>query len=320
MSDTWVIVEHLEGKVAEISFEMLGKARDLSSGGKLVAVLVGQGVNSLAGELGAADAVLLVEDAALAHYNPETYRKVLAELIKAREPRLILVANSAIGMDLGAGLSGELGIPLVAYCRELTADNGSVAAVSQLYGGKVLVESLLDGGKGIVTVLAGAFKADLGRRAGSPPVETTPCPPLGSPRIRFKTLVRPQGGDVDITKESILVSVGRGIQSKDNLPVVQELADLLGATLSASRPIVDNGWLPKTRQVGKSGMSVKPKLYMAVGISGAPEHIEGMRDAELIVAINSDKAAPIFSVAHYGVVGDLFDVIPLLTEKVKAAR
>jgi electron transfer flavoprotein alpha subunit len=123
---------------------------------------------------------------------------------------------------------------------------------------------------------------------------------------------------VDITREGVLVSVGRGIQSKDNLPVVEELAQALGGTVSASRPIVDQGWLPKTRQVGKSGMTVKPKLYVAVGISGAPEHLEGMRGAELIVAVNTDANAPIFNVAHYGVVGDLFDVLPLLTEKIKA--
>lgn len=311
------MVEHLEGKIADIAFEMLGKGRDLAADGQLVAVLVGQGVKGLAGELGAADRVLLVE-APLAHYTPEAYRGVLAELAKARQPRLVLVANTAIGMDLAAGLSGELQMPLVAYCRDLRAENGSVLAVSQLYGGKVLVESVLEGGKGIVTVLAGAFKADVGKKAGSPALETVPCPALGTPRIRFKTLVRPQTGDVDITKEDVLVSVGRGIQSQDNLPVVEGLAKALGGALAASRPIVDNGWLPKTRQVGKSGMTVKPKLYIAVGVSGAPEHIEGMRDAELTVAINQDASAPIFEVAHYGVAGDLFEIVPLLTERLQA--
>jgi electron transfer flavoprotein alpha subunit len=320
VGDTWVIVEHLEAKIAEISFEMLGKARDLAAGEPLVAVLLGKGVNALVGELGAADTVLMVEDAALAEYTPEAYGNVLVQLAKARQPRLVLVANTAIGMDLAAGLSGALGMPLVAYCRELTAENGSLLVVSQLYGGKLLVESALEGGRGIVTILAGAFKADRGKKTGSPQIDTVPCPPLGPRRIRFKALVRPQAGDVDITKEAILVSVGRGIQLKENIPIVQELADALGGTLSASRPIVDNGWLPKTRQVGKSGMSVKPKLYVAVGISGAPEHIEGMRDAGLIVAINSDQAAPIFNVAHYGIVGDLMDVVPLLTERAKAVQ
>jgi electron transfer flavoprotein alpha subunit len=135
--------------------------------------------------------------------------------------------------------------------------------------------------------------------------------------VRFQQLIQPEGGDVDITAQEILVSVGRGIQSADNIPVVEELAQALGGALAASRPIVDSKWLPRTRQVGKSGVKVKPKLYLAVGISGAPEHIEGMKDAELIVAINSDPNAPIFSYAHYGVVGDLFDIVPALTAKVK---
>jgi electron transfer flavoprotein alpha subunit len=313
----WVIAEHLEGKLSDLTFEMLAKGRELAGSGKLVAVLLGREVAGLASVLGAADQVLVVEDATLASYTPEAHGKVLAELVRARSPHLVMVGSTAMGMDLAAGLSGELGIPLVAYCKDLKASNGSVVAVSQLYGGKVLVESVLDGGKGIVTVLAGAFKADLGRKAGSPQVETVPCPPLGTPRVRFKRLVRPETGDVDITKESFLVSVGRGIQSQDNIPVVEDLAKALGGTLAASRPIVDNGWLPKTRQVGKSGMTVKPKLYIAVGISGAPEHLEGMRDSGLIIAINPDASAPIFEVAHYGVAADLFDIVPLLTERLQ---
>ncbi|MBI4786388.1 MAG: electron transfer flavoprotein subunit alpha/FixB family protein, partial [Chloroflexi bacterium] len=134
---------------------------------------------------------------------------------------------------------------------------------------------------------------------------------------QFKQLIEPEAADVDITKQDILVSVGRGIQSADNLELVEELANALGGAVSASRPIVDNGWLPKARQVGKSGSTVKPKLYFAVGISGAPEHLEGMRDAPLIIAINSDPNAPIFDVAHYGIAADLFDVVPALTEKIK---
>ena len=198
--------------------------------------------------------------------------------------------------------------------------DGRLTAVSQIYGGKLLAEAEVEGPNAIVSVLAGSFPAEAGRAAGSPRVEEVPPPPLDTPRIRFKRLIQPEAGDVDITRQAVLVSVGRGIQSKDNIPVVEELAQALGGALSASRPIVDQGWLPKTRQVGKSGMTVKPKLYVAVGISGAPEHIEGMRGAELIVAINTDPNAPIFNVAHYGVVSDLFDVLPLLTEKIKASK
>jgi electron transfer flavoprotein alpha subunit len=317
MSDVWVVAEHLEGKLSDLTLEMLGKGRELAEGGGLVAVLMGHGVADLTGELGAAHRVLVIEDAMLAGYTPETHGQALGELVKARAPRLVMIGNTAVGMDLATGLSGQLGLPLVAYCKDLRAENGSVVAVSQLYGGKILVESVLEGGEGIVTVLAGAFKADPGKAAGRPQVEEVPCPALGSPRIRFKKLLRPPTGDVDISKESVLVSVGRGIQSQDNLPLVEDLAKALGGALAASRPIVDNGWLPKTRQVGKSGMTVKPKLYVAVGISGAPEHLEGMRDAELIIAINPDAGAPIFEAAHYGIAADLFDIVPLLTERLQ---
>jgi electron transfer flavoprotein alpha subunit len=138
-------------------------------------------------------------------------------------------------------------------------------------------------------------------------------------RMAFRGMIRPEAGGVDITKQEILVSVGRGIESQENIELVEELAEALGATVSASRPIIDSGWMPKVRQVGKSGLTVKPKLYLAVGISGAPEHLQGMKDAELIVAINTDPNAPIFDVADYGVCADLFDVVPALTECAKAS-
>jgi electron transfer flavoprotein alpha subunit len=316
----WIFAEQLEGRINEVTFELLGKARELTQGGRTVAVLLGHKVKDLVPELGAADGVLMVDDERLANYTPETYRRVITELARTREPGLIMVANTTMGMDLAAGLSATLNTPLVAYCKDLRLENGNVVAVSQLYGGKILVESVLEGGKGIVTVLAGAFKAEAGKKTGSPDVEAQDCPEPGPARIRFKSLLRPKLEDVDITKENILVSVGRGIQSQDNIPVVEDLAKALGGVVAASRPIVDNGWLPKGRQVGKSGQTVKPKLYVAVGISGAPEHIEGMRDAGLIIAINPDPAAPIFDVAHYGVAADLFDIVPLLTEKVQSAQ
>jgi electron transfer flavoprotein alpha subunit len=320
MSDVAVVVEHLEGKVADITFEMLGKGRELAAaaGGRLLALLVGHGVKGLAGDLGAADLVVLSQDERLAHYTPEAHRKALAAALRRLAPRVTLVANTAMGMDLAAGLSGVLGWPLVAYCRDARLADGRLTAVSQIYGGKLLAEAEVDGPSALLSVLAGAFPAEAGRTAGAPAVEEAPPPPLDPLRVRFKRLIRPEAADVDITRQAVLVSVGRGIQSRDNLPLVEELAQALGGALSASRPIVDQGWLPKTRQVGKSGMSVKPKLYVAVGISGAPEHIEGMRQAELILAINTDPNAPIFNVAHYGVVSDLFEVLPLLTEKLKA--
>lgn len=321
--DVAVVVEQEEGRIPEIAFELLGHGSALARaiGGRLTAVLLGHEVEPLVAELGAADQVLLCQDPALAHYTPDAYTRALAAVLGARSPRVTLVANTTMGMDQAAGLSGRLGWPLVAYCREARVEDGRLVAVSQIYGGKILAEAEVEAPAAILSVLAGSGPAAAGRRAGSPTVERVALPDLGgAPRVRFRRIIRPEGGDVDITREPVLVSVGRGIQSKDNLVLVEELAEALGARLSASRPIVDQGWLPKTRQVGKSGLAVKPKLYLAVGISGAPEHLEGMRGAELIVAINTDPNAPIFGVAHYGITRDLFDVLPALTEKLKAAR
>jgi electron transfer flavoprotein alpha subunit len=163
-------------------------------------------------------------------------------------------------------------------------------------------------------VVAGAYPAAAGRVAGSPTIERV-SPPPPDQRVRFRRLVRPEAGDVDITREGILVSVGRGIGEQENIELVEALASALGGAVSSSRPIADAGWLPRTRQVGKSGLRVKPKLYLALGISGAPEHLEGMRDAELIVAVNTDPRAPIFGVAHYGAVADILDVVPALTRR-----
>jgi electron transfer flavoprotein alpha subunit len=310
-NDIFVIAEHLKGKTDDITFEMLGKAKALagSTGGSVVAVLLGSGASGLAAEY-AADKVLYMDHASLAEFNPEAYCNALAGLINDQSPQIVLIGNSSQGMDIGAALSVDCNMPIVAYASDMTANT----VTSQLYGGKMSVESGVEGDRYIASVLPGSFPADAGKGSGAA-VEEVAASGLDGLSITFKGLIEPQGGDVDITANEILVSVGRGIQNEDNLEIVQELADKLGGVLSCSRPIVDSKWLPKTRQVGKSGLKVKPKVYIAVGISGAPEHIEGMKDAELIIAINSDPKAPIFDYAHYGAVGDLFDIIPALTEK-----
>lgn len=320
-NDVFVFVEHLKGKIGDISFEMLGKGRELAGafGGKLNAVLIGSRCADLAEQLGKADAVLCVMDPRLADFNPTAYKHALGELVRERAPRLVMIGNTSMGMDLAAGISALLDIPLIAYCNNLRVEDNKLVATAQIYGGKLLADAEANGDQLIVSVLAGSFPADVGRSDKGAPVEEVK-PPLainGGAGVHFKQLIEPEAADVDITKQEVLVSVGRGIQSADNLELVEELANALGGAVSASRPIVDNGWLPKARQVGKSGSTVKPRLYFAVGISGAPEHLEGMRDASLIIAINSDPKAPIFDVAHFGIAADLFDVVPALTEKIK---
>lgn len=316
-NDIFILAEHLNGKLADIAFEMTGKARQLATtwGGKVVTVLLGHGARALAETIGA-DAVLYVDDPALADFNPEAYGRVLAALVKERAPRLVMLGNTSMGMDLAAGLSVVSGLPLIAYVNGLAVEDGVLVATSQIYGGKIQAEAMPDGEACIVSCLAGAFPADAGR--GSAPVEQIPCPvALGDLKVKFVKLIEPQGGDVDITQQSLLVSIGRGIGGQENIELAQALAEALGCAVSASRPITDAGWLPKTRQVGKSGLTVKPKLYLALGISGAPEHLEGMRGAETIIAVNTDPKAPIFDVAHYGATCDVLDLLPALTEKVK---
>lgn len=319
--DVFVIAEHLEGKLSDVTFEMLGKARALAPtlDGQTVAVLLGYKATELAEQLGAADQVLYIEDTGLRYFTPERAEQALRSLLQNEKPALTMIANTSMGMDLAAALSAGLDWPLMAYCSDVQLENGKVIATSQIYGGKISVEAQSESPSTLVSVLAGVFPASEGHSDKPASIQTT-FGAANEGRMRFKGLTIPEAGDVDITRETMLVSVGRGIGSKDNIEMVEELAESLGAVLSASRPIIDSGWLPKQRQVGKSGLTVKPKLYMAVGISGAPEHLQGMKDAELIIAINSDASAPIFEVADYGIVGDLFDIVPALSERLTEIR
>ena len=316
--DVLVVAEHLQGEIADVTYELVGKGRELASagGGQLTVALLGSGMQDAAASLGAADRVIYVDHARLADFNPEPYLATLTELLDAQKPRLTLIGNTSMGMDLAAALSVRQGLPLVAYAVDVKIEDGDIVATSQLYGGKIYAESVLEGDAGIVSVLAGSFPVEAGRQAGAPQVELMDAPAaVETGRLRFTGLIEPEGGDVDITQHEVLVAIGRGIQSDDNLPMIEQLASAVGGAVCASRPIVDNKWLPKTRQVGKSGLKVKPKIYLALGISGAPEHIEGMKDAELIIAVNTDETAPIFEHAHYGTTADLFDLVPALTAR-----
>ena len=318
-SDIFVLVEHRDGAILEPTFELLGRARRLAAAasGEAVALLLGSGVEGLAASLGAADRIIVVDDPSLAEFTPSAYQAALTPIVRDRAPLLLLVSNTGVGMDVAAGLSIATGLALAAYATDVSLDGGAPVVTSQLYAGKVNVRARFDAGRGIVTVLAGAFPAADGQGTGEPAIERLALPTTDG-RVRFRRLIRPAAGDVDITRETVLVSIGRGIGDAENIPLVEELATALGGAVSSSRPIADAGWLPRTRQVGKSGLRVKPRLYLALGISGAPEHLEGMRDADLIVAINSDPRAPIFAVAHFGAVADLLDVVPALTKRLTA--
>lgn len=320
-NEIFVVVEHLEGQVADISYVMLAAARALAqdTAGEVAAVLLGEGASALAADL-AADRVLYVEHPQLAAFTPEAYARAVAQLIADRSPRAVLCGDTSIGAEVAGALSVRLGLPLVSAARTFRQEAGAPVVVSQAFGGKIMVESPLPSPTALVLLTPGGYKPEQGRSSVAAPTTTVDAPDLGGLRITHVRYVQPEVGDVDISKASILVAVGRGIQQGDNVEMAEELAAALGGAVCASRPIVDQGWLPIGRLVGKSGHVVKPRLYIALGISGAPEHTEGITGSETIVAINTDPAAPIFDVAQYGAEIDLFDLLPVLTEAVTAAK
>lgn len=319
--DIYVVIEHLRGEVADISYMMLAAARVLAQGsnGRVVAVLLGNDVDELATDL-AADAVLYVEHSALADFSSDAYQRVLVGLIGEHAPRAVFFGDTSIGGDVAPWLSSRLTLPLVSSCRSLRVENGALKFVSQTCGGKIMAEGDLPKPTAIVMMAPGGYKPEEGKSSKAPEINRAPAPALENLRVAMKEFIEPATGDVDISKEPILISIGRGIQNQDNIEVVEELAKALGGVVCGSRPVIDQSWLPTQRLVGKSGKSVKPKLYLAMGISGAPEHVEAITNSEMIVAVNTDPAAPIFNVANYGATVDLMDLAPALTEKIRQVR
>ena len=302
MGNVLVVTEHMKGEFQDISFEMLGQARQLANGGTCTALVFGA-MKERSSELGAADRVLCVGEND--DFNPEAYASITLQVIESESPDLVLVGSTSMGIDIAPVLGISHKLPVISYCSRIENSGDGFEFTSQLYGGKMDVKSSAK--KAVAMVLAGSFSADEGKSGGSASVEDVSVE-TGSPKVQFKELIEPEAADVDITQSDILVAVGRGIGSKDDIEVAQELAETLNADLACSRPIVDAGWLPKSCQVGKSGLKVNPKVYIALGISGAPEHLEGMKDVSTIIAVNTDKSAPIFDFAHYGMTDDLFDI------------
>lgn len=319
MKDIFVLMEHRRGELREISLEMLSGAASL--GGTVVAVLFGSGVDDFAAKAaGLADKVLVVDDAMFENFNALAYQKALSALIKENGPGLVLMGHTGHGVDLAPALAVELGAPMVTDITALEMDGDKPKPTRQFYGGKLDAHMVLkDADLYILTVREATFQAAEPSKSGEISKVANPVSDDLSSR-KFLEYVEPEAGDVDITQSALLVGVGRGIREDKNLPVMEELAAAIGADLAASRAVVDAGWLPSDRQVGISGKTVKPKLYLAVGISGAFQHVTGMKGSEVIIAINKDPDAPIFGIAQYGIVDDLLKVVPALTEKIKELK
>jgi electron transfer flavoprotein alpha subunit len=316
--DIYVLIEHLQGQAADISYTMLAAGRELAqgTGGKVTAVLLGNNAKELAKDF-AADRVLYFDHTALAEFTSGAYQKVLADLIGKDQPRAVLFGNTSIGADIASMLSIRLDLPLVSSCRSFTKEG---KFVSQICGGKIMAEGDLPGPTALVTMVPGGYQPDQGRTAEAPSITETAVPSIEAQRVNLSRYIEPESGDVDISKEPLLIAVGRGIQNKDNIELAENLAQAMGGVVSASRPVVDQGWLGTARLVGKSGKQVKPKVYFALGISGAPEHAEAITQSDTIIAINTDPKAPIFNLAKYGVEMDMFELLEVLTEKVKQAK
>jgi len=315
-----VVVEHLQGLVADITYVSLAAARALAgpTGAEVVGLLLGHQVEGLAADL-AADRVVYVDDPALGDFTPDSYAATLAGLVEERQPLAVLFGDTSMGAELAGILSGRLQMPLVGRCQTVRAEGEEIRFVSQICGGKIFAETSIPESTVLVTMVPGGYKADLGRSRAPPAIESVTGPARGEPRVVVRGYREPEVGDVDITTEGVLVAIGRGIQLQDNVELAQELAEALGGAVCASRPIIDQGWLPTSRMVGKSGNRVEPRVYLALGVSGAPEHVEGMTDSEVVIAVNTDPTAPIFDVAQYGTEADLLDLLPELIERVKEA-
>jgi len=319
MTEILVLAEHRQGQIRDITFEMLTKGKELAekTDSDLTAVLLGKEVKEQAETLSQyAQKVLLVEDAKLENFNSEAYHKVLSNLINEHKPLLTMIGHTSFGVDLAPSLAAALKLPLATDCIELEFEGETLVITRQMYGGKVNVKATVHKAESyIVTVRQAAFTAQKPALNGE---ITETLSPLSEEITgkRFIEYVLPPPGGVDITAADVLIGIGRGIKDESNMPMVEELAKAFGGVLACSRPIVDKGWLPTDRQVGTSGKTVKPKLYIALGISGAFQHVLGMKNSDIIIAVNKDSNAPIFSFADYGVIEDLFKIVSPLKSKI----
>lgn len=325
MSGILVVMEQRGGAWNKMSWETLAAGQEMARtlGCGCSAAVVGSGVDALAQELAgkALEKVYAVSHAALGEYTPDGFAAALEGLVREAKPRLVLFPHTYQVRDFAPKLATRLDRVLVSDVVKMRVEGGQPVLVRLLFQGKLNGDVKLVGdGPHFASIQAGAYRAE-GVESGSATEQAVnPAVDAGAIRTKPQPPFRESARAVDLTGAELIVSVGRGIKEQDNIGIVQELAEVLGAELAASRPICDAGWLPMERQVGSSGQTVSPKMYLAVGISGAIQHLVGMKGSKTIVAINKDSNAPIFEVADIGVVGDLFEVVPALVEEIKKAK
>ena len=333
----YVFAQQVDNKIDSIAFELIGKGKDLAEvlGTQVTAVLVGSNVKDLADELAeyGADQVIVVDDPELKDYRTEPYAHALAEVIKKFKPEIFLVGATAIGRDLGPRVSARIHTGLTADCTQLEIGDFPINPIpgkEQLHN-QLLMTRPAFGGNTIATIACPQFRPQMAtvrpgvmqkkeKIAGAKAnvIEFNPGFTPDNKYVEILKVVKAVSDTVDIMDAKILVSGGRGVGSAENFKLLDDLAAVIGGTVSCSRAVVDAGWKPKDLQVGQTGKTVRPNVYFAIGISGAIQHLAGMEESDIIIAINKDETAPIFDVADYGIVGDLNKIVPALTEKLKA--
>jgi electron transfer flavoprotein alpha subunit len=328
MADTvLVVVEQREGRLNRVSWETItaGQAISAATGWTLEAAVVGSGVASIAAEVAAKKVakVYAIESSKLEPYTPDAFADALQQFLAANQPKLVLMPHTYQVRDFIPKLVTAIGRTVISDCIGFKHEGGRLLLTRQMFQGKLSADVSFTGdGPWFATFQNGAFRSDHAEDGASvAPVETVNVEIAdrvvrNRPQPAFKEAKQA----VDLTQAEVIVSVGRGIKEQKNIELARQLADALGGEIAASRPICDSGWLPMDRQVGSSGQTVAPKLYLALGISGAIQHIVGMKGSKTIIAVNKDAEAPIFEIADYAVVGNLFDIIPPLIEEVKKAK
>ncbi len=323
-----VIAEQRQGKLSNSSFETLAAAQQIAAAlsGTVSALVIGKGVDSLATELAGKNVaeVLQVEHDLLESYTPDGYCIALKQALESAKPQLVLFPHTYQVRDFAPKLAAMLGKGMIGDCIGYREENGKLVLVRQMFQGKTAADvTFLGDGPWFASFQSGAFRADqvAASDSGARPIHRVAIE-LTAEQIRTKPLelFKEAKSAVDLTQAPLIVAIGRGIKARENIPQAEAVAKAMGAEIAASRPICDEGWLPMERQIGSSGQTVAPKLYLALGISGAIQHVVGMKAARTIVAINKDQNAPIFEIADYGIVGDIFEIMPALTEELQKAK
>lgn len=327
-SGVFTFAEQVDGVLTNVSYELLGKARELAADldDKVTAVLLGENISDLAAELVAAgaDRVLSVDSPKLKFYRTEPYTQAMAYVVEEYKPEIFLIGATGIGRDLGPRVAARVHTGLTADCTSLEIDSESkeLRMTRPAFGGNLMATILCsDHRPQMATVRPGVMVREVAdpERQGEI-VELDVSLDKNNCYVEIEKIAKKIAQHVDITEADVLVAGGRGVGSADNFEILQELADALGGEVAASRAVVDAGWQIKERQVGQTGKTVRPSLYIAIGISGAIQHVAGMEEADYIVAINKNPDAAIFNVADVGVVGDLFEIVPKLTQALKAEK